>query len=74
MAHVCYASKVRGRMSIIRTRSCILAQSGKRFSEFNLYDQVVSRAGFCQGSVQLFPGCFLFIQTVLIALLNGALG
>ena len=56
----------------VRTRSCILAQSWKCISEFQLCDQVIIQAHFCQGAVQPFPDCFPFTQIVLNALLDEA--
>ena len=58
---------------LVRTRSCILAQSGKCFGELQLCDQVVIHDGLCQASVWHFPDCFPFIQIVLITLLDEAL-
>ena len=41
-------------------------------SELQLCNQVTFRAGFCQGSVQLFPDCFHLIQIVVITSLDEA--
>ena len=60
-------------LDLVRTRSCILSQSGKYSSDFQLCDQICIGAGFCQGFVQSFPDCFPFIQIVLTALLDAAL-
>ena len=50
----------------------VLDLFGKCFKEVELCDRDATQAGFSQGSVQLFLGCFPFIHIVLISLLGSA--